>query len=341
MSTLPPLEPFRTKMIEHLKLTTFDERKTILKSAHYNLFQIPADEVLIDLLTDSGTAAMSMEQWAGMLRGDDSYAGSRSWFRFQKVVQDITGFNFVVPTHQGRAAERILFGTMCKPGDVVPSNSHFDTTRANIEILGAKAVDFLCAEGKLLSPAPFKGNMDTVALEKLLNQKSVRVPLVMMTMTNNTCGGQPVSLENLRETRRICARFGVPLYMDACRFAENAWFIKAREGGQSHRAIKDIVFDMFSLVDGCTMSAKKDGLSNIGGFLCTNDGQLAQREKNLLIVTEGFPTYGGLSGRDLEATAVGLQEALQDTYLRHRIGQIEYLAGRLTDVGVPVVNPAG
>ena len=219
MSNLPPLEPFRTKMIEHLKFTTVEERRRTLIAAHYNLFQVPADEVLIDLLTDSGTAAMSMEQWAGIMRGDDSYAASRSWYRFQKVVQDITGFNYVVPTHQGRAAERILFGTMCKSDSIVPSNSHFDTTRANIEILGATAVDFLCAEGKSLDAAPFKGNMDTVALEKLLSEKSKHIPVVMMTMTNNTCGGQPVSLENLRETRRICARFGVPLYMDACRFA--------------------------------------------------------------------------------------------------------------------------
>lgn len=342
-SQLPPLEPFRTKMVEHLKLTTVAERRATLAAAHYNLFQVPAAEVLIDLLTDSGTAAMSMEQWAGMLQGDDSYAGSRSWFRFQQVVRDITGFHHVVPTHQGRAAERILFATVCKPHHIVPSNSHFDTTRANIEVLGATAVDLLCAEGKGVAPAPFKGNMDTAALEQLLSHHAPQqgVPLVMVTLTNNTCGGQPVSLQNLRETRRLCSRFGVPLYMDACRFAENAWFIKTREEGQAHRSVKEIAFEMFSLVDGCTMSAKKDGLSNIGGFLCTNDGSLAQREKNLLIITEGFPTYGGLSGRDLEATAVGLQEVLHEDYLRHRIGQIDYFASRLLDHGIPVVRPPG
>jgi tryptophanase len=283
------MEPFRIKMVEPIKQTSRPERRQILEQAGYNLFQVPAEDVMIDLLTDSGTSAMSVKQWGAMLQGDDSYAGSRSWFRFQQEVRALTGFKHVVPAHQGRAAERILFSSVCRPGDVIPSNSHFDTTRANIEVLGATALDLLCEEGKQPAHlAPFKGNMDVSALEQLLRTTSQRVPLVMLTVTNNTGGGQPVSLANIRAVHQVCREHRIPLYLDACRFAENAWLIKQRESGQTHRAVRDIAADMFSLADGCTMSAKKDGLSNIGGFLCTNDPQLYQQEKNLLIISEGY-----------------------------------------------------
>ncbi len=337
------IEPFKIKVVEPIKMTTRAEREAAVRAAGFNLFKLRAEDVLIDLLTDSGTSAMSTHQWAGIMEGDDSYAGSRSWYRFEKVVKDLTGLRHVIPTHQGRAAERILFGILCKPGMTVPSNTHFDTTRANIEVTGAEALDLPCAEGKqpgLL--APFKGNMDVDALRKVLAERGrARVPLVMMTVTNNTGGGQPVSLANLRAARAVCDEFGVPFYLDACRFAENAWFIKQREPGQAGRTPTEIAQEMFSLVDGCTMSAKKDGLSNIGGFLCTNDDALAQQEKNLLILTEGFPTYGGLAGRDLEATAVGLEEVLHEDYLAYRQASIAYLADRLDRAGVPVVRPPG
>jgi tyrosine phenol-lyase len=337
------IEPFRIKVVEPLRMTTREERERAVRAAGWNLFKVPAEDVLIDLLTDSGTSAMSTEQWAGVMRGDDSYAGSRSWFRFEQVVKDLTGFRHVVPTHQGRAAERILFSLICRPGLVVPSNTHFDTTRANIEVTGAQAVDLPVAEG--LEPArvaPFKGNMDVAALRRLLAERGrEKVPVVMMTVTNNTGGGQPVSLENLRAVRKVCDEFGVPFYLDACRFAENAWFIRQREPGQSGRSPREIAKEMFSLADGCTMSAKKDGLSNIGGFLCTNDDHLAVKEKNLLILTEGFPTYGGLAGRDLEATAVGLVEVLEPDYLQYRVASIAYVAERLDRAGVPLVRPPG
>ncbi len=324
------IEPFKIKSVEPIRWTTRADREKLLRQAHYNLFQVPARDILIDLLTDSGTGAMSTAQWAAMMEGDESYAGSSSFDRFRRGVQDIFGYRHVIPTHQGRAAERILFGVMCKKGDVVPNNSHFDTTRANIEFVGAEAVDLLIPEG--YEPAnrhPFKGNMDVAALEQLIARVGrERIPLVMLTITNNSGGGQPVSMENAKAVRDVCRRHEIPLYFDACRFAENAYFIKLRE-------------EMFALGDGCTMSAKKDGLANIGGFLCTNDDQLAQQEKDLLILTEGYPTYGGLAGRDLEAIAVGLGEALEEDYLRYRITSTAYLGNHIAGQGVPIVQPPG
>src|SRR5205085_9280957 len=297
------IEPFKIKMVEPIRLTTADEREAILRRAHFNPFQIPADDVLIDLLTDSGTAAMSSEQWAGMLRGDESYAGARSWFRFEKVLKDLTGMSHVLPTHQGRASERILFELLGGKGKFVPNNTHFDTTRASVEHSGATAVDLVIDAG--LNPKgrhPFKGNMDPSKLQGLISQVgAANIPLCMVTVTNNSGGGQPVSLANLREIRRICDAHGIPLYLDACRFAENAYLIKMREIGQQDRPVKDIVQDMFALADGATISAKKDGLVNIGGVLLMRDDRLAERANNLLILTEGFVTYGGLAGRDLEA----------------------------------------
>jgi tryptophanase len=337
------IEPFRIKSVEPIAWTTREEREELLRLAHYNLFQVPAEDILIDLLTDSGTGAMSTAQWAAMMEGDESYAGSRSFEHFRRTVQGIYGYKHVVPTHQGRAAERILFSVMCKRGDVVPNNSHFDTTRANIEFQGAEAVDLLIPEGH--DPAcrhPFKGNMDIGALEQLLARVGrERIPLAMLTITNNTGGGQPVSMENAHAVAALCRRHGVPLYFDACRFAENAYFIKLREPGYSGKTPKEIAREMFALGDGCTMSAKKDGLANIGGFLCTDNDQLAQQEKDLLILTEGYPTYGGLAGRDLEAIAVGLEEALEEDYLRYRISSTAYLGNHIAEQGVPIVHPPG
>lgn len=337
------IEPFRIKSVEPIRWTTRAQREELLKAAHYNLFLLPADDVLIDLLTDSGTGAMSTNQWAAVMQGDESYAGSRSFDRFRDSVQDIFGFRHVIPTHQGRAAERILFGVMCKKGDVVPNNTHFDTTRANVEFVGAEAADLPIPEGK--QPAlqhPFKGNMDVAALKQLIERVGrERVPLVMLTVTNNSGGGQPVSMENVRAVSAVCRQHKIPLYFDACRFAENAWFIKLREDGYKDKTPKQIAQEMFSYGDGCTMSAKKDGMANIGGFLCTNDDLLAQQEKDLLILTEGYPTYGGLAGRDLEAVAVGLQEALQEDYLRYRIASTAYLGNHIAAKGVPIVQPPG
>jgi tryptophanase len=334
-------EPFRIHTVQAIDLPSGEERQAALERAGYNLFGLHADEVIIDLLTDSGTGAMSSEQWAGMMRGDESYAGSRSFYRFEEAVRDLTGFTEIIPTHQGRAAEKILFSVIVEEGDVVPNNTHFDTTRANVEYQGADAVDLLTAEG--LDPAvrlPFKGNMDTSALRHTL-ETSDRVPLVMVTVTNNSGGGQPVSMENLRAVRAICDEFGVPLFLDAARFAENSWFIKTREEGYADRTPKQIAQEMFSIADGCTVSAKKDGLVNIGGFLALNDAEVASRARNLLILTEGFPTYGGLAGYDLEALAVGLEEALDENYLRYRIRSTEYLADKVAEAGVPIVQPAG
>ena len=337
------IEPFRVKVVEPIKMTTRDERERLLQEAAYNLFLLKAEDVIIDLLTDSGTAAMSAAQLSALFRGDESYAGSASFYRFEATVRDIFGFRHVIPTHQGRAAERILFSTTCKPGSVVPNNTHFDTTRANIEYVGAEAVDLPIPE--FYTPAvyhPFKGNMDTQALKDLIERVGPeRVPLVMITVTNNSGGGQPVSMANIREVKSICAHYGVPFYLDACRFAENAYFIKLREEGYGDKPLTEIAREMFSYADGCTMSAKKDGLANIGGFLCTNDEQLAQQEKKLLILTEGFPTYGGMAGRDLEAIAVGLQEVLHEDYLQYRFASIRYLGEHIAREGVPIVQPPG
>ncbi len=336
-------EPFRIKSVEPIRWTTREEREGLLDAAHYNLFLLHADDVLIDLLTDSGTGAMSTHQWAAVMEGDESYAGSRSFDRFKDSVQSITGYSHVIPTHQGRAAERILFKVMCKPGDVVPNNTHFDTTRANVEAAGAEAVDLLLPEARQPERLlPFKGNMDVAALEALIARVGrARIPLVMLTMTNNSGGGQPVSMENARAVAALCHQHEIPLYFDACRFAENAWFIKMREQGYAGKTPKQIAQQIFALGDGCTMSAKKDGMANIGGFLCTNNDLLARQEKDLLILTEGYPTYGGLAGRDLEAVAVGLQESLQEDYLRYRIASTAYLGNQIAAHGVPIVQPPG
>jgi tryptophanase len=337
------IEPFRIKSVEPLRHTTREEREKILAEAGYNLFLIKAKDILIDLLTDSGTSAMSTEQWAALMRGDESYAGSESFFRMKRVVDHLTGFRHMIPTHQGRAAERILFTVMCRAGHVVPNNTHFDTTRANIEFTGARAVDLPIPEAAdTQARLDFKGNLDVEALERLILETGPeRVPLVMLTITNNSGGGQPVSMANIEATRRVAARYGIPLYLDACRFAENAWFIQQREPGYADWTPKQIAQKMFSLADGCTFSAKKDAFANIGGFLCTNDDRLAIQETNLLILTEGFPTYGGLAGRDLEAIAVGLEEVLDPDYLRYRIVSTGYLGRHIADHGVPIVEPPG
>ena len=336
------IEPFRIKSVESIKFTTRDEREAALREAGNNVFLLHAEDVLIDLLTDSGTGAMSAAQWSAVMQGDESYAGSRSFYRFRDAVADLTGYRHIIPTHQGRAAERILFHTVLESGQVVLNNTHFDTTRANIEYEGAEARDIVIAEGR--QPAtihPFKGNVDLQKLENALKEDGDRIPLVMATVTNNSGGGQPVSLENLRGIREICRRHKKPFFLDACRFAENAWFIKLREEGQQDRTPKEIAQEMFSLADGCTMSAKKDGLANIGGFLALNDDAWAEKCRNLLILTEGFPTYGGLAGYDLEAIAQGLEEVVEEPYLRYRIRSIEYLADKLTGAGIPIVQPAG
>jgi tyrosine phenol-lyase len=337
------IEPFRIKSIEPIRRTTREERQKLMAAAGYNLFLVASEAILIDLLTDSGTAAMSTEQWAAMMRGDESYAGSPSFSRFRDSVQAIFGFRHVVPTHQGRAAERILFHVMCKKGDIVPNNTHFDTTRANCEYAGAEALDLPISEAK--EPAyvhPFKGNMDTAALEKVIEREGAKkIPLVMLTVTNNSGGGQPVSMANVRAVKEICKKHGIPLYIDACRFAENAYFIKLREPGYAGKSAREIAQELFSHADGCTMSAKKDGMANIGGFLCTNDDILAQQQKDLLILTEGFPTYGGLAGRDLEAIAVGLNEALEEEYLKYRIASTAFLGNHIANDGVPIVQPPG
>jgi tyrosine phenol-lyase len=343
MPTKTIIEPFRIKSVEPIHWTTRPQREGLLRAAHYNLFLLHADDVLIDLLTDSGTGAMSTHQWAAIMEGDESYAGSKSFDRFNRSVQDITGYAHVIPTHQGRAAERILFNVMCKKGDVVPNNTHFDTTRANVEFVGAEAVDLLpLASRQPETVLPFKGNMDVEALDELITRVGrERVPLVMLTVTNNSGGGQPVSMENAKAVAAVCKKHNVPLYFDACRFAENAWFIKQREPGYADKTPKQIAQEMFSLGDGCTMSAKKDGMANIGGFLCTNDDILARQQKDLLILTEGYPTYGGLAGRDLEAIAVGLQESLDEDYLRYRIASTAYLGNHIAEAGVPIVQPPG
>jgi tryptophanase len=335
-------EPFRMKAIEPIRMTTREERAMALERAGYNVFQLDARDVMIDLLTDSGTGAMSSEQWAGMMRGDESYAGSPSFHRFRDAVCDLTGYQHVLPTHQGRAAERILFQTLLQPGDLVINNTHFDTTRANVEFGGGEARDLVIAAARQPSLLhPFKGNMDLHALERTLRDEVDRVRLVMVTVTNNSAGGQPASMENLAAVREICKRYNKLFILDACRFAENSWFIKQREAAHRHQTPKSIAQQMFALADGCIVSAKKDGLANIGGFLALNDDLLAEKCRNLLILTEGFPTYGGLAGYDLEAIAQGLKESLDEAYLAHRIASVEAFAQRLSNAGVPIVKPAG
>jgi tryptophanase len=337
------IEPFRVHTVQAIDLPERDAREAALVRSGYNLFGLHADEVIIDLLTDSGTGAMSSQQWAGMMLGDESYAGSRSFYRFEEVVRDLTGFGHIIPTHQGRAAEKILFTVAVGEGDMVPNNTHFDTTRANVEYQGAEALDVIAAEGR--DPAtvlPFKGDVDIAALRAAIERVGVEnVPLVMVTVTNNSGGGQPVSMANLRAVRAVCDEFDLPMFLDACRFAENAWFIKLREDGYADMSPKAIAQEMFAIADGCTMSAKKDGLANIGGFLALNDDSWAQQARNLLILTEGFPTYGGLAGYDLEAIATGLEEVVDEKYLRYRIRSTEYLAETIHAAGIPTVRPPG
>lgn len=337
------IEPFRIKVVEPIRMSSRAEREAVLRRADFNLFQVHADDVLIDLLTDSGTGAMSSLQWSGIMRGDESYAGARSWFVLEESVRTLTGFKHILPTHQGRASERILFELLGGPGKVVPNNSHFDTTRANVEHSGAKAVDLLIPEGRRPSERhPFKGNMDVAALERLIAEVGAsHIPVVMLTVTNNSGGGQPVSLANIRAVRKVCDQHRLPLFLDACRFAENAYFIQQREPGQRERSVRAIVRDMFDLADGATISAKKDGLVNIGGLLLLRDADLVRRADELLILTEGFLTYGGLAGRDLEAMARGFEEVVDEDYLHYRIRSTEYLGEKLLAAGIQIVEPPG
>jgi tryptophanase len=340
MKTL--IEPFKIKMVEGIKFTTEEERVNILKQSYYNPFMIKAEDIIIDFLTDSGTGAMSDQQWSAIMRGDESYAGSRSFYKFEQTVKKITGFKHIIPTHQGRAAERILFSLLVKKGDIVPNNTHFDTTRANVEYNQGEAVDLVIPEGKIPElEHPFKGNMNLQMLEDLLERHHKRIPLGMITVTNNSGGGQPVSMENIRETARLLHKYNIPFFIDACRFAENAYFIKLREEGYRNKSVLEIAQEMFSYADGCTMSAKKDGIANIGGFIAMNDDDLANRARNILILTEGFPSYGGLAGRDLEAIAVGIEEAISEDYLKYRIRTAEYMGEKLIAAGISIVRPAG
>jgi len=337
------IEPFRIKSVEPLRFTTRPQREEVLKAAGYNLFNIHADDVLIDLLTDSGTSAMSARQWGGMIEGDESYAGSRSFYQLDQKVKDLTGFRHFIPTHQGRAAEKILFSIMGGQGKIIPNNTHFDTTRANIEVSGAEAIDLLPPEGTdPQKRADFKGNMDLNGLEDLIHQNGPeRIPLVMLTVTNNSNAGQPVSMENIRKTAELSHRYGIPFFLDACRFAENAYFIKMREPGYEKTPVREIAREIFSYADGCTMSGKKDGLVNMGGFLALNDDDIAQQARNILVVTEGFPTYGGLAGHDLQAFAIGLDEVLEEDYLKYRIRSVTYLGEHLTELQIPIFQPPG
>lgn len=338
-----PAEPFKIKVVEPLRLSTREERSRLIEEVGFNVFQIPAESILIDLLTDSGTSAMSDNQWAGLAMGDESYAGSRNYYHFEQAVHEIFGYRHIIPTHQGRVAENLLFSVAVKPGDIVPNNTHFDTTRANVEYRGGRALDLIVPVG--LDPEardPFKGNMDVDRLERLIEtQGAERIPLVMLTITNNSAGGQPVSMANVKAVRQVCDRYGIPLFFDACRFAENCWFIREREPGYGTRSVREIARELFSHGDGCTMSAKKDGLVNIGGFLAFNSDDWARKATNLLILIEGFPTYGGLAGRDLEAMARGFQEVLNEDYLRFRISQVRGLGEDLAAAGIPIIHPVG
>jgi tryptophanase len=336
------IEPFRIKSVEPIRMTTREERARLIEAAKLNPFRLHAEDVLLDFLTDSGTGAMSARQWAAMMEADESYAGARSFYRFEAAVRDLTGYPFVIPTHQGRAAERILFSVATKPGDVVPSNTHFDTTRANLEYDGVEPVDLVIPEG--LEPRtrhPFKGNIDLARVERLLAERGEQVPFGMITLTNNSGGGQPVSLANLRAYAELLHHHGKPLVLDACRFAENAMFVKLREPGQADRPVKEIAREAFGLADGCLVSAKKDGLANIGGFIALRDERWVEVARNLLILTEGFPTYGGLAGRDLEAIAVGLEEVVHEDYLAYRLRTAEYLGEKLLAAGIQIVEPTG
>ena len=337
------IEPFKIKSVEPIRFTTKEERKEILEKAGYNPFLVDADNVIIDLLTDSGTSAMSAKQWSGIMDGDESYAGSKSFYRFESMVKEITGDKYVIPTHQGRAAEKIIFSILGGEGKFIPNNTHFDTTRANVEFSGAEAVDLICEVGKKPEvKADFKGNMDIEKLDKFIQETGVEnIPVVMITITNNSGGGQPVSMQNIREVKEVCKKYNLPLFIDACRFSENAYFIKKREAGYADKSIKEICQEIFSYADGSTMSAKKDALVNIGGWLTLNDEELSTKCRNLLIVTEGFPTYGGLAGRDLEAIAQGLEEVMEESYLQYRIRSTEYLGEKITQAGVPIIDPPG
>ena len=337
-----PTEPYRIKAVEPIKLISREEREKRIRDARFNIFKVRAEDIYIDLLTDSGTSAMSDNQWAGVLMGDESYAGCRNYFHFEETIKSITGFKHIMPTHQGRAAEHLLFSNLLKSGDLVPSNTHFDTTRANIEFQGAEAVNLVIPEGK--NPSlnhPFKGNIDLNSLADFVKKNYKRIPLGMMTITNNSGGGQPVSIENMKQASHIFKEYGIPFYIDACRYAENAYFVKMREKGQENRAVIDIAREIFSYADGCTMSAKKDGLSNIGGFIGTNSDELHQKITSSMILLEGFRTYGGLAGRDLEAISRGLIEALDENYLAHRIGQIKSFGDLLLADGIPIIQPTG
>jgi len=336
-------EPWRVKVVESIRLPEPEERERRLEEAGFNLFDVPSEAIFIDLLTDSGTSAMSDHQWAGLMIGDESYAGARNFYAFEAAVQEIFGFPYVVPVHQGRVAENLLFSTCVEPGMIVPNNSHFDTTRANVEANGGKALDLVIPEAR--EPAaehPFKGNVDLDRVRALFESTPrERIPLAMLTLTNNSGGGQPVSLANVRGYAALCREFGIPFYVDACRFAENAWFIRQREEGQRGRPVAEIVREIFDLADGCTMSAKKDGLANMGGFFASRDRDLVESIKQRLVLIEGFPTYGGLSGRDLEAVARGLREVLDHEYLRFRVAQVQAFGDRLTELGIPIIRPVG
>ncbi len=337
------IEPFKIKSVEAIPITTVEDREKYLEEAFYNPFYLKSDYITIDLLTDSGTTAMSSKQWAQVMDGDEAYAGSRSYYKFEKIVKEITGFKHIIPTHQGRAAERILFNILDVEGKTVPNNTHFDTTRGNLEFNKANAVDLLNEIGKKPEvEAPFKGNIDLDKLKATIEEVGAEnVPVCFLTVTNNSGGGQPVSMQNIRETKELLKQYNIPLFLDCCRFAENAYFIKQREDGYQDKTIKEIAQEMFSYADGCTMSAKKDGMSNTGGFIGLNDEDLAVKAKTVLIVTEGFITYGGLARRDLEALAVGFEEVLDENYLAYRTGQVKYLGDMLTEAGVPIIRPTG